>query len=1201
MKKLFYLIMAVVTLLFAAGCQREKGLSDNDGRLADVTFRVALDGMQTKAFSDGTKADSLVVMVYKDNNGFEFLENVEPLEKPEFDANLTAEVNLKLVRGETYRIVFWAMHNDPSLYIFDKENAAVTVNVDGLVSNDDERDAFYGVWEGPVGKNGVENSDVDLYRPFAQINVLTSAADWEAAINNGVIFAGSAMSVKAPTKLNFFDGSVDEPAVYEFAQADIDQDVNIPGYEDYKYIAMNYILTDEGSNVGETNDPLKIEVYRESGLLADFDLVNVPVRRNYRTILVGDIFCADAIFQVTIQNEFGGNEPVPMEDAQDQTITFDPDSAPGQDPGFEYDEDALTGAYTMTVGETLDFAGAFSSNSTFDPIYTSSDEEVGKFAAEVGDAPTLFTALAAGQTVVNLHFNAVINGEEAKSEIKNFKSADVNITITVVDEAEGYTVTIDQDIIDQEEEVGGVWIVDGDDEYESQFQAGATVNLIYNPIGDYDLTALWYLDENEEPVDIDFADGEASFIMPEYDVIIFATFEEAGEPISAGAPWSYTFAAKVFDANDQTKTLTDSNTQVAVDWTATGNGEYWGYDGTKGQQFGSGNKPAKSQTLTADFGADYGVEEVVVNVSGANQIAATLSVTVGNAVLKCNGEPSVALSSTATDYSFVVEDGEPVAGDIVISFAQTSSKAIYVKTISVNPNAGGDEPQEYYISLNQTNYGSLECDQDNNYAPAGETVTVTLTPSENCHYVENTASVTTETSPNGIEFDIVESPTAEGVFIVTFTMPAEDVTVSADFEEDGEPSGLFAINIDDVQNGTIVSDPADEAYEGDTVTLTITPEDGYAYVENSLQVVLDGNQQSITVDISASPVAQGVFEATFTMPADDVFVYAQFEEIQPVEDFSSNVTMACGTNCYNNASLTVNNVQSVAHLRMGKSGAYGDGTITLPAGTKTVSFYAVAWYDKDASLKFSVGETVLFTCNVAKNSGATGSNSYSMTVSSSDSYSFELAEALAEETVVKVETYSGENSGYRAFLFAVNASSGEGGGVVPVAAGIEIDGDFDDWEVIDEFSGQRPNGADNSRIYSWKMTYDDDYVYFYLKLNTEKMKASRYLYVGFDTDSDEETGTLLGGIPGMEKYAYCYPVSSDEPFTLVQGVDEKSCINSESNTNFKVWSVTDTEDSSVTHVELSVPRETLGVEAGTISVAVAYNDYNTAKQSITLE
>lgn len=1030
MKKLLYLIMAAATLLFAAGCQQETGLSGDDGSLADVTFRVALDGMQTKAFSDGTKADSLVVMVYKDNNGFEYLPNVEPQEKPEFDANLTAEVNLKLVRGETYRIVFWAMHNDPSLYIFDKENAAVTVNVDGLVSNDDERDAFYGVWEGAIGRDGVEDGDVNLYRPFAQLNVLTSAADWEAAINNGVIFAGSSMSVKAPTKLNFFDGSVDEPAVYEFAQADIDQDVNIPGYEDYKYIAMNYILTDEGSNVGETNDPLKIEVYRESGLLADFDLVNVPVRRNYRTILVGDIFCADAIFQVTIQNEFGGNETVPLENAENQVITFDPDSAPGQDPGFEYDEDALTGAYTMTVGETLDFAGAFSSNSTFEPIYTSSDEEVGKFAAEVGDAPTLFTALAAGQTVVNLHFNAVINGEEMKSEIKNFKSADVNITITVVDGAEGYTVTIDQDIIDQEEEVGGVWIVDGDDEYESQFQAGATVNLIYDPIGDYDLTALWYLDENEEPVDIDFADGEASFIMPEYDVIIFATFEEAGDAVYAlydGAvvEGDYVIVYDDYAMNNETindrlqyENVTIENNAIvnpvaSIIWHIAPNGNNWTLYSADAQKYAA-STGAKNKAVVIDDGTADKAQWTITKKSG-NPVTYEIEnvYNKGNSVnytLRNNGTNGFACYATGTGgplslYKFVSDEPQP-------------------------------QTDQYAITINPTNFG--EVTSDKTQAAENVIVTLTLTPGEECHYVANSLSITSETYPNGIEYGIEESLAAAGVYIATFTMPAEDVTVSADFEEDAEPEGSYTIYLNNklgLNNGDV--------FESAT----------------------DANQMVMV----AGSIGTGSNGPKYYTDGDAVRFYG-------------NNTITVSSN------LTITQIE----FTFGSN----DGTKTISADKG--EFAEGVWTGEATEVVFT------------------------------------LASGSGQRRIAKLTVYAEE----------------PGGGDVPVAAGITLDGDLSDWEDIE--------GEEQGSFKDFKFAADSDSLYFYVKIKRSKIIAAkaepyifnwrRYIAIQIDTDNNPETGSSdasFAGItlPGTEAWGNIYPFRGTA--SEANGTDNLEIVNGE--------------------------------------------------------
>ena len=121
--------------------------------------------------------------------------------------------------------------------------------------------------------------------------------------------------------------------------------------------------------------------------------------------------------------------------------------------------------------------------------------------------------------------------------------------------------------------------------------------------------------------------------------------------------YSYTFTAKVFDSNNQTKTLNE------VDWTFVGTGgEYYGYDGTKGQQFGSGNKPFTAFTLsTSDISGT--ITEIKVNTSGANSINGTLNVSVGGNAF---GD-SYTLTNTATEVTF----SGSASGEIAFNYAQT--------------------------------------------------------------------------------------------------------------------------------------------------------------------------------------------------------------------------------------------------------------------------------------------------------------------------------------------------------------------------------------------------------------------------------------------------------------------------------------------------------------------------------------------------
>ena len=101
----------------------------------------------------------------------------------------------------------------------------------------------------------------------------------------------------------------------------------------------------------------------------------------------------------------------------------------------------------------------------------------------------------------------------------------------------------------------------------------------------------------------------------------------------------------------------------------------------------------------------------------------------------------------------------------------------------------------------------------------------------------------------------------------SFTMPAADVTISAMFEP--IPPTEYSISIDpNIQNGTVTSNKA-QAAAGETITLTVTLEDGYELSE--LYYMIGTGKTSIT-------------GTTFTMPAANVTVYAIFKEKETPTD-----------------------------------------------------------------------------------------------------------------------------------------------------------------------------------------------------------------------------------------------------------------------------------------------------------------------------
>ncbi len=129
----------------------------------------------------------------------------------------------------------------------------------------------------------------------------------------------------------------------------------------------------------------------------------------------------------------------------------------------------------------------------------------------------------------------------------------------------------------------------------------------------------------------------------------------------------------------------------------------------------------------------------------------------------------------------------------------------------------------------------------------------------------------------------------------------------------------------------------------------------------------------------------------------------------PGEYEPQGITWTLGTKAYDNTSGsnaakgTVNGVAVANMLKLGTGSLVGDATLHVPAGTKKIGFYCIAWSGKTATeVKFSANGTTLKTLKPAANPGATGNPPYTITLAASDYYEVEMPSTAA--TDVKVET-----------------------------------------------------------------------------------------------------------------------------------------------------------------------------------------------------
>ena len=312
---LLFTMLAASTMMLATGCSSsDDTVATQESNLATVSFSVQADAVVgTRAISDGTGADELIYRVF-DKEGHVISASLAKKTETGLTDLLTGhKVTLYLAKGQTYKVAFWAQDADCTAYTVD-DNMGVTVSYTGT-NNDETRDAFFKTVD--VTVTGDMSVDVTLKRPFAQINVGCTTHDWNAAQASGINVQTSSVTVKdAATKLNVIDGTVSGSQDVTYTAANIPTEklkVDADGdgtKEDYKYLSMCYILPNEATTgTAKTTAGTEFTFKPESGndiTLSD-GLQAIPVQRNYRTNIVGNILSGEVSLNVKVDPIYDGD------------------------------------------------------------------------------------------------------------------------------------------------------------------------------------------------------------------------------------------------------------------------------------------------------------------------------------------------------------------------------------------------------------------------------------------------------------------------------------------------------------------------------------------------------------------------------------------------------------------------------------------------------------------------------------------------------------------------------------------------------------------------------------------------------------------------------------------------------------------------------------------------------------------------------
>lgn len=328
MKRIFNLAIIMLAAMAAASCQKSVLDSENSGELVEVEFKIVTeDTMPTRAAGEATMHKELKLFVYKDGQYLDQL--VTRINH--FGNGYEASASAKLVKGQKYDFVFWAQATDSKYYTIDPATAVVTVDYSDLAANNDLRDAFYHYEPGVLVESGMAVKDVVLKRPFAQINVGTTQQDIDDAKIAGVnIDKTSVVMGKVADKLNLFTGIASGEVDVTFKPAAMPAEplVVYKGTADetsYVYLSLNYILVGDGVTPGEKDvlENYDITFYQGTKAINKIDVPNVPVRRNWRTNIIGENILTDyASFKIIIDPDFYGEYVHDYEGGSTEEIVY---------------------------------------------------------------------------------------------------------------------------------------------------------------------------------------------------------------------------------------------------------------------------------------------------------------------------------------------------------------------------------------------------------------------------------------------------------------------------------------------------------------------------------------------------------------------------------------------------------------------------------------------------------------------------------------------------------------------------------------------------------------------------------------------------------------------------------------------------------------------------------------------------------------
>lgn len=296
-KKLLKTFAAAAMSVLAIACAKEQ-VGPGEGAMVEATFDVDVPGVEvsTKGLSDAASVNELVFDAFRTQNDTVSIKGFRQVVAVE---NGRATIQVKLIKGQNYRFVFWAQKANNGYYNTDNLSH-ITVDYSKALANDSSLDAFFAKEEVSNVQNPLSKTII-LKRPFAQVNYVT-----KEELGEGLHIEQSQITVKnALTSFNPLRNKLSGAKDVTFNYNAVPTEKLLIGGIEYNYLATAFILAKSDNS----NDIVDVEAKFKAnkGYSVTVSTPGLPCQRNYRTNVIGNFMSVDGTYNVEIDSAFKGD------------------------------------------------------------------------------------------------------------------------------------------------------------------------------------------------------------------------------------------------------------------------------------------------------------------------------------------------------------------------------------------------------------------------------------------------------------------------------------------------------------------------------------------------------------------------------------------------------------------------------------------------------------------------------------------------------------------------------------------------------------------------------------------------------------------------------------------------------------------------------------------------------------------------------